>query len=175
MRGAYTGDISVLSLNDLEITYAIVGHSEQRRYHCETDESVACKADLLMDYSICPIVCVGETEQERDDKRTCEVLLLQLKAIKALMAKKPEASMIIAYEPLWAIGTERIPSVEELSKVYFSIAEYLDRANNKVKILYGGSVSFATRELFAAIPLDGYLLGKQGCDGETLKKIILLW
>ncbi len=174
-RGAYTGDISVLTLQELSITYSIIGHSEQRRYHCETDESVARTAELLIAHSLIPIICVGETEQERVDMRTLDVLAIQLKAIKELAVKYPDASVVIAYEPLWAIGAGRAPSVDELFQIYSFIREYLATAGRSVAILYGGSVSLATHDLFKEVPLDGYLLGKQGIDGETLKKIILLW
>ncbi len=174
-RGAYTGDISVLTLQELGITYSIIGHSEQRRSHCETDESVARKAELLIAHMLIPIICVGETEQERADKRTLDVLALQLKAIKELLVKYPSAFLVIAYEPLWAIGAGRAPSVDELFHVYFFIREYFAPSGRSVAILYGGSVSVVTHDLFKEVPLDGYLLGKQGIDGETLKKIILLW
>lgn len=175
LRGAYTGDISVLSLKELGILYTLIGHSEQRRYHGETDESVARKAELLLQYGICPIICVGESENERATKGTLGLLKRQLKSILELSITYPEAELIIAYEPLWAIGTGVTPSVEEVAEVYSFIVDYFTPSQHRIKILYGGSVSFHTKELFERVPLDGYLLGKQGIDAETLKKIILLW
>lgn len=175
LKGPYTGDISALSLKELGIRFCIIGHSEQRVYHCETDQSVACKAELLINQSIIPIVCIGESEEERAKGQPLQTLEKQLRLLSVLKEKNPDAQFIIAYEPLWAIGAARTPSFEELREVVFFITDFFKEYGSTVKILYGGSVSFETRALFAELPLDGYLLGRQGAEGETLKKIILLW
>ncbi|MBA3751299.1 triosephosphate isomerase [Candidatus Dependentiae bacterium] len=174
LRGAYTGDISVLSLKELGISYVIIGHSEQRQYHKETDESVARKADLLFFHSVHPIMCIGETEKEYRAGLTFIVLEKQLRFLRKLRAKNPEIVFIIAYEPVWAIGTGVMPVAEELKKISIFITEYIGGERALIKILYGGSVSLDSIALFSDVDLDGYLLGKPSIDGETLKKIILL-
>lgn len=173
--GAYTGDVSVLSLKELRCTYTLVGHSERRRYHCETDADIAQKFDLLMKHGISPLVCIGETKEERDEGITSRVLEKQLSLIVASMQKNNYTKLYIAYEPIWSIGSQQVPRAHEISEIFRDLRRYIDRtiSNPSLVLLYGGSVNERSIEDLGLSSADGFLLGKASLDHEVLKKIIL--
>ncbi len=164
LLGAYTGEVSVLSLREMGIRFTLVGHSERRKYYGETDEEVRKKAALLLEHEINPIVCIGETEDQQETKD--EVLTQQLSAVLDLY--KEDDAAIIAYEPVWAIGSGKTPNKEELQKTIEKIREQADGS----LVLYGGSVNPAIAKEFSPF-VDGFLVGSASCDSTLLKKIIL--
>ena len=166
--GAHTGDVSPVMLKDLGCQYVIVGHSERRTNHFESNELVAKKASAAIEAGLKVIICIGETEAERDAGKTIDVCTAQI------MGSVPEnataANTVIAYEPVWAIGTGRTPTANEVEDVHAAlrkvISKKLGRANaNKMRILYGGSMKPSNaKELLALPDVDGGLIG-----GASLK------
>lgn len=165
--GAYTGEISAGMLADAGMKWCIVGHSERRRYYGDTDNRVAMKALVLAKLGIKPIVCVGETLEEREKGETQNVILRQLNAVLAVLA--PQQLGAVAYEPVWAIGTGRTATPEQAQAVHASIRRRIAAANadaaQALPILYGGSVNAQNAAgLFAQPDVDGALVG-----GASLK------
>lgn len=170
--GAYTGEVSAAMLKDFGVRYAIVGHSERRQYHGESDVLVADKAKAALAAGITPIVCVGETLAERESGRTQEVVKRQLAAV--IHANGHCISeIVLAYEPVWAIGTGKTASPEEAQAVHAVLRAQLKAATDKsasVKILYGGSMNAANAaSLLAQLDIDGGLIG-----GASLKAVDFL-
>jgi triosephosphate isomerase (TIM) len=161
-QGAYTGEISAPMLAEFGCRYAIVGHSERRAYHAESDELVAAKAQAALAKGVTPIVCVGETLAEREAGQTEAVVKRQLSAVIHTLAHCA-AEMVVAYEPVWAIGTGRTASPEQAQAVHAVLRAQLQAATGRaqaMRILYGGSVkpdNAAT--LFAQADIDGGLIG----------------
>jgi len=164
-QGAYTGDISTKSLEQLDIDYTIIGHSERRIYHGETDEQIAQKAALLLKSSIAPIICVGEHQK---DSNIESIFAKQLKLILPLY--NDTTPLTIAYEPGWAIGTGESIAPSELALRVGSLKNLC--GSRPVQILYGGSVQ---PEIAARLitEVDGFLIGSASINSESLKKIIL--
>ncbi len=166
--GAHTGDISAEMLADAGAEAVIVGHSERRADHAETDALVAAKAAAAWRAGLCAIVCLGETEADRDAGRTLEVVGRQLEG--SVPDGATPANLVIAYEPVWAIGTGRTPSLAEIAEVHgFLRARLADRfgpaAAGGIRLLYGGSVKPGNAaEIFALPDVDGALVG-----GASLK------
>lgn len=167
-KGAHTGDISPVMLKDLGCQYVIVGHSERRTNHHETNELVAQKAEAALNAGLKVIICIGETEAERDAGKTIDVCKNQING--SVPANSTGANTVIAYEPVWAIGTGRTPTVQEVEEVHAAIrkviAKKLGRGNaNKMRLLYGGSMKPSNaKELLALPDVDGGLIG-----GASLK------
>ena len=165
--GAHTGDVSAAMLKDAGATHVILGHSERRADHGETDALICSKTQAAIVEGLVAIVCVGETEAQRDAGRTLAVVGEQLKG--SVPADAPMTQLVIAYEPVWAIGTGRTPTLEEIAEVHaFMRAELTTRFGADaagVRLIYGGSVkpSNAT-EIFAVKDVDGALVG-----GASLK------
>ena len=162
-QGAYTGEISAAMLKDFAVRYAIVGHSERRQYHQEADEQVAEKALQVLDSDMIPVICVGESADERNSGRAQEVVCGQIaKQVSVLQDRL--ADCLIAYEPVWAIGTGKVASADIAQDMHrhirLQLAEFdLDVASH-VGILYGGSVNPDNAvELFAMPDIDGGLVG----------------
>jgi triosephosphate isomerase len=160
--GAYTGEISATMLKDFGAHYAIVGHSERRQYHGETDAIVATKASRALAAGITPIVCVGETLAEREAGRTEEVVKRQLAAV--IHANGHCISeIVVAYEPVWAIGTGKTATPEMAQQVHAVLRAQLQAASehaDRVHILYGGSMNAANAaQLLAQPDIDGGLVG----------------
>lgn len=160
--GAYTGESSAQMLKDWGVTYAIVGHSERRAYHAESDSLVAAKAQAALKQGITPIICVGETRAEREAGHTDAVVQRQLAAaIQQLGARIGEA--VVAYEPVWAIGTGLTATPEQAQAVHARLRQQLLAATPaaaQMRLLYGGSVKpDNARELFAQPDIDGGLIG----------------
>ncbi len=177
-EGAYTGEVSATMLADLGVKAAIIGHSERRRYFGETDESVAKKVWAALEQSLMPIMCVGETEEERDAGLTEEVLSRQVPAGLASVRPEDAPNVSIAYEPVWAIGTGRTatPEVaqEAVAFVRAQVAAALDKeAAESVRILYGGSVSpHNIDELMSQRDIDGVLVGGASLQVESFARIV---
>lgn len=169
--GAFTGEISAPMLKEIGVDYVIIGHSERRQYFAETDETVNKKVIKALEYGLKPIVCVGETLEEREDDITIEKIRIQIKkGLKGLNAEQA-SDVVIAYEPIWAIGTGKVATKEQAQEVCAAIRSTLadvfgkDTAD-KMRIQYGGSVTGkSASELFAMDDIDGGLVG-----GASLKE-----
>ena len=161
--GAYTGDISAIQLKSLGINYSIVGHSERRKYYMD-DKYVNLKLRELLDNEIIPILCVGETKEEKDNGITLDVLKKEIDEAFNDIDNKLLNKTIIAYEPIWSIGTGVIPTNEDIDITISFIKDYVKgKYNIDIKVLYGGSVSNKNIcELEKISIIDGYLVG--GCS-----------
>ena len=173
--GAHTGEISAAMLKDFGTRYAIVGHSERRQYHGETDAIVATKATRALAAGITPIVCVGETLAEREAGRTEEVVKRQLAAV--IHANGHCISeIVVAYEPVWAIGTGKTATPEMAQQVHAVLRAQLQAASehaDRVHILYGGSMNAANAEQLLAQPdIDGGLVGGAALKAADFLSII---
>ena len=176
--GAYTGEISASMLAKLNVSHVIVGHSERRQLFGETDETVAKKVGAVFAAGMTPIMCVGETLEEREGGHTEEKVLGQLQA--GLHGLDPErvARMVVAYEPIWAIGTGRNATPDDAQAVCRAIrgavtAEHGDPAGAAVRIQYGGSVKAANAaELMAQPDIDGALVGGASLDPAEFAQIV---
>ena len=162
--GAYTGEVSVSMLKDIECTYAIVGHSERRAYYGDTDQVVAAKFAAAQKGGVMPILCVGELLEEREAGQTEQVVEKQLQAVVDLLGVEAFEKAVIAYEPVWAIGTGKTASPEQAQEVHAFIRQWIAKEDanvaEKVQILYGGSVKAANaKELFSQPDIDGGLIG----------------
>ena len=160
--GAHTGDLSAAMLKDAGATYVIVGHSERRADHGETDALVQAKASAALQAGLTPIVCVGETRAERESGRACEIVGAQIMA--SLPADAP-GSLVVAYEPVWAIGTGLTPTPTDVAEMHAFAREKIEARlgggkARQVRILYGGSVKPANAgELLGVSNVDGALVG----------------
>ena len=174
--GAYTGEVSGAMLKDLACEYVIVGHSERRALYGETDERVAAKFGTAQAYGLKPILCVGETLEEREADRTRNVVERQVEAVLESVGVAAFAGAVIAYEPVWAIGTGRTATPDQAQEVHALIrAMIADRdatIATGLQILYGGSVKGANaRELFAMKDIDGGLVGGASLDAQEFLTI----
>lgn len=162
-RGAYTGDVAAEMLKDSGCRYVIVGHSERRDYHGESDGLVSEKAQAAFDAGLVAIICIGETEAERDAGRTMTVIGQQLDG--SVPSNATAANTIIAYEPVWAIGTGRTATPEQAQEVHAQIRAHLQESHGAavadgMRILYGGSMKPANAaELLSQKDIDGGLIG----------------
>nr|WP_314458525.1 triose-phosphate isomerase [uncultured Clostridium sp.] len=169
-KGAYTGEISPAMLKDAGVKYVVIGHSERREYFAETDETVNKKALKAFEYGITPIICCGESLTQREQGITIDWIRQQIKIAFLNIPAENAAKAVIAYEPIWAIGTGRVATTEQAQEVCQSIrsciAEIYDEATAQaIRIQYGGSVSAGSApELFAQPDIDGGLVG-----GASLK------
>lgn len=176
LNGAYTGEVSAQSLAQAGVTYCIVGHSERRTYWNETDEMIAKKTEQLLSAQIIPIICIGETLQEHEQQKTKSILTKQLELIVKLAQKFSVKELIIAYEPIWAIGTGVTPSIDYLENIfnwlYTHITTQISR-NTELQLLYGGSVTAASAIIFKTIKhINGFLIGGASTTVESFKSII---
>ena len=167
VSGAFTGDISAAMLTDCGATHVILGHSERRALHAETDGLVRAKAEAAIAAGLTAIICVGETETQRDAGATLDVIGAQL--LNSLPPAASSANTVIAYEPVWAIGTGRTPTLAEIADVHLFLRARLTGRMGadalEVRLLYGGSVKPSNAvEIFALINVDGALVG-----GASLK------
>jgi triosephosphate isomerase len=168
-QGAYTGEVSAAMLAEFGCRYAIVGHSERRQYHHESDQLVADKAKAALARGVTPIVCVGESLAQREANETAEVVKRQLSAVIHTLAHCA-GEMVVAYEPVWAIGTGRTATPEQAQAVHALLRAQLQAATPhaaQMKILYGGSVKADNaRALFAQADIDGGLIGGASLKAE---------
>jgi triosephosphate isomerase len=177
-RGAYTGEISPLMLAKLNVTYVIVGHSERRQYFAETDDTVNKKVAAVLRAGMTPIMCVGETAEERDAVATETKVLGQLRA--GLAGLEPEAvgALVIAYEPIWAIGTGRTATPDDAQAICGAVraalaAEFGAAAAATVRVQYGGSVKADNiGDLMGQPDIDGALVGGASLDPDEFAQIV---
>jgi triosephosphate isomerase len=180
-KGAFTGEVSGLMLKELGCSYVIIGHSERRQYCGETDEQVARKVKAAQQYSLIPIICVGETLEERENGSTMTIIARQVRGALQGQDKLAIASLIIAYEPIWAIGTGRTASPEqaqEVQEVHAAIRRILQDMADKpiadaVRLLYGGSVKPDNIDgLMAQTDIDGVLVGGASLQADAFARIV---
>lgn len=168
--GAFTGEISAPMLKELGVQYVIIGHSERRQYFGETDETVARRVRAALDSGLEVILCVGETLEQREADITGEIIAIQVKKALAGVTAEELRHIIIAYEPVWAIGTGKTPTPEDVEEVHAAVRKVLAKklgkgVANKMRILYGGSVKPSNAKEFLSLPdVDGALIG-----GASLK------
>jgi len=175
-QGAFTGEVSGAMLRDVGCRYVLVGHSERRQLFGEHDALVARKFVAAQSQGLTPVLCVGETLEERESGRTTEVVARQLDAVLGVSGVAAFAAAIVAYEPVWAIGTGRNASPEQAQEVHAMIRARIAaldaRIGASVRILYGGSVKAANaRDLFAMPDIDGGLVGGASLKGAEFAQI----
>ena len=177
-KGAYTGEISPQMLKSINVEYVIIGHSERRQYYNETDETVNKKIKSAFNVGLKPIVCVGETLEEREAGKTAEIITNQTKLALEGLTNEQVENTIIAYEPIWAIGTGKTATSEDannsIKEIRNKIAEiYGQNTASRVIIQYGGSVkSSNAKELFSTSDIDGGLVGGASLKAEEFSKIV---
>lgn len=168
-NGAYTGEVSFNQLKSMGVNYSIIGHSERRQKFNETNNIVKEKYLSSLRNGITPIVCVGETKEERLSNKTFDIIEEE---IKILLDAKTE-SIIVAYEPIWAIGTGLTPTLEEIESVHKFIKDLITKYNLNSKILYGGSVNLNNiKEFSKSEHIDGFLIGSASLDPDNLLNMI---
>ena len=177
-KGAYTGEISGKMLKSIGVEYVIIGHSERRQYFNETDETVNKKIKAAFENKLNPIVCVGETLEQREANKTKEIITKQTKLALQGLTEEQVKNTIIAYEPIWAIGTGKTASSEQANDAIKAIRDeicqiYGQNVGNGVIIQYGGSVkSSNAKELFEMSDIDGGLVGGASLNPEEFAKIV---
>jgi triosephosphate isomerase len=174
--GAFTGEVSAPMLGELEVEAVVLGHSERRQYFNETDEALARKVSVALAHDLEPILCVGESEEARDAGETENVLERQLQADLAGLEDVQIPGVVIAYEPIWAIGTGKVATPEQAQEACAFIRDVLrarGAAADEVRILYGGSVKPANAAELLALPdVDGALVGGASLDPEEFAAIV---
>jgi triosephosphate isomerase (TIM) len=178
-EGAYTGEISAKMILSAGCSHVIIGHSERRQFFGETDETVNKKIKAAIDNGLVPVMCVGETEKKRDEDKTFSVLDKQVKKGLEGFLLGDLSSLIIAYEPVWAIGTGKTATTDQAQEVHAYIRSMItddfgQSLAQGMRILYGGSVKPANiKELMAMPDIDGALVGGASLDPETFSKIVI--
>lgn len=176
--GAYTGEVSPSMLVDIGVEYVIIGHSERRTYFNETDETVNLKVKAALAHDLIPIMCCGETLQQREQGEMQGFIEGQIEAGLAGISKEEVENIVIAYEPIWAIGTGETATVEQAQEVCALIRRKLEalydiKTADKISILYGGSVkSGNVGELTSSLDIDGGLVGGASLKADEFTKII---
>jgi triosephosphate isomerase len=176
-RGAFTGEVAAPMLAKLGVRYVLAGHSERRQLYGETDELVAAKVAAIVRHGMTPVLCIGESREEREAGRTTERLRSQLTGSLRGIAAEAAASLVVAYEPIWAIGTglaaEPLDATEAAGEIRAALADlYSSAVATTARILYGGSVTERNAsELMAGADVDGVLVGGASLDGDSLAAI----
>ena len=177
-KGAYTGEVSPTMLLTAGCEYVIIGHSERRALFSETDDMVNLKAKSSLKFHLSPIICVGERLEQREANETREVIEHQVKEAFNDLNSEDAEKTVVAYEPVWAIGTGRTATPEQANEVHLFIRELLSsefgkQCAEKINILYGGSVKPEnSRELLEMPEIDGALVGGASLDAESFEKIV---
>lgn len=176
VEGAYTGEIAAIMLKDFNCKYAIVGHSERRANYADTDTSVAQRFQQTIDADIIPVLAIGELLEDREQGRTFDVVAKQLNAVIDFAGIESFQNAVIAYEPVWAIGTGMTASAEQAQEVHLFIRKLLAEKNQQIadnmQILYGGSVKPQNAEALFAMPdIDGALVGGDSLSADSFLKI----
>lgn len=177
-NGAFTGEISPLMLKELGVDYAIIGHSERRAMFGETDETVNKRVHVAYKHGITPIVCVGEKLEEREADKTKEVVKLQTEKALANLSSEQVKQLVIAYEPIWAIGTGKSSSAEDANEVIGYIRQVVadqfdSQVASEVRIQYGGSVKPENISSYLGQPeIDGALVGGASLDPNSFKGLV---
>jgi len=175
-KGAFTGEVSTTMLKDVSVSYVVVGHSERRNLYNETVIDVALKVKSVLEAGLTPILCIGESEAQRVAEQTNEILASQLQAVIDIIGIEKFVDVVIAYEPVWAIGTGKTASPNVAQKTHQFIRQFLTNIDadvaNKVPLLYGGSLNATTsEELFAQTDIDGGLIGGASLKVDEFKVI----
>lgn len=175
-HGAHTGEVSGRMLKELGVEYVLVGHSERRSLYHETDENVRDRAIAALNDGLKPILCVGETLEERDAGKTKDVVLRQVSKVMAPMEAEQRARMVIAYEPVWAIGSGLTPTPEQAQEVMAAIRDYQrgfdQELGENLRLLYGGSMNANNAATLLAQPdIDGGLIGGASLKIDDFLKI----
>ncbi|HEX4187984.1 MAG TPA: triose-phosphate isomerase [Solirubrobacteraceae bacterium] len=176
-EGPFTGEVSAPMLVELDVQGVVLGHSERRAMFAETDRALALKVPAALAAGLVPVLCVGETEEERDAEETDRKLRHQIKEDLAGVSDEQLASVVIAYEPIWAIGTGRVATTEQAQEAIAFIRALLagrdEHAAEAVRILYGGSVKPENaRELLALPDVDGALVGGASLEVDSFAEIV---
>ena len=177
-KGAFTGEVAPVFLAKLSVKYVICGHSERRELFAETDEMVQKKVSAVLSNKIIPIVCVGETLAEREENKTLEKVLGQLRAGLAKLTPEQVATIVVAYEPIWAIGTGKTATTADAQEVCHAIRQEIGvlfgaETAAAVRIQYGGSVKAANiAELMRQTDIDGALVGGASLDPDEFARIV---
>jgi triosephosphate isomerase len=177
-EGAFTGEVSPLMLRDIGVTHVILGHSERRQFFGETDEGVARKAKVALDQGLVPICCVGETLAEREAGQTVAVVGRQLDAVLRALTAAETGRIVIAYEPVWAIGTGKVATPEQAQEVHAEIRKRVGGTHGAavadgLRILYGGSVKPDNVKGLMALPdVDGALVGGASLKADSFLKLV---
>ena len=177
-KGAYTGEVSAQMLKSIKVEYVIIGHSERRQYFNETDDAIAKKLKKAFEVGLKPILCVGETLEQREKGIEVEVVTNQIKEDLKNLNNLEVSNLIIAYEPIWAIGTGKTATVEDANNMIKTIRKevlnlYGEEVSEKIIIQYGGSVNINNaKELFAASDIDGALIGGASLKFDEFAKIV---
>ncbi len=177
-KGAFTGEISASMLKSVGASFVIIGHSERRQYFCETDETVNKRLLAALKHNLSPIVCVGETLSEREANKTLNVIETQVKGGLKGLSKEQMLKIVIAYEPVWAIGTGKTATKEQAQEVHAFIRKLIadlfgKDAAEQVRILYGGSVTPDNiKELMSQPDIDGGLVGGASLKADSFAKIV---
>ncbi len=178
-KGAYTGEVSADMLKDMGVQYVIIGHSERRQYFAETDETVNKKTIKALEKGLIPIVCVGESLEEREAGITMDLIAIQIKKAFANIPAEDAKKVVIAYEPIWAIGTGKTATAEQAEEVCKGIREviaelYCEKCAPEFTIQYGGSMNDQNAaELLAKPNIDGGLIGGASLVAEKFAPITL--
>jgi triosephosphate isomerase len=177
-NGAYTGEVSSLQLSQLNIKWCIVGHSERRIHFSETNQIVNTKLKNLLKNNIKPIVCIGESEDERISQKHLQTCLVQVKEIFKGIRKDSVGDIAIAYEPVWAIGTGQVAKPEDAEEILGAVRSFIEQNSFNIenfRFLYGGSVNAGNaKELINTQNIDGFLVGGSSLDSEEYVNIIKL-
>ncbi len=175
-KGAFTGEVSAPMLKELGVTHVIIGHSERREYFAETDDTVNSKVIQALKYGLTPVLCCGESLKQREDGITFDFIRSQIKIAFRNITKEEATKIVVAYEPIWAIGTGKVATSEQANEVCADIRKCLEgiydsETAQNIRILYGGSVNKAcAAELFSMSDIDGGLVGGASlkCDDFTV-------
>lgn len=177
-KGAFTGEVSAEMLKDLGVTYVIIGHSERRQYNAETDETVNLKTKKALEKGLIPIVCVGESLEQREAGITMDLISIQIKKAFAGISAEYAKKVVIAYEPIWAIGTGKTATSEQAQEVCGGIRKilaslYCEKCANEITIQYGGSMKPSNAEELMKKPdIDGGLIGGASLVTEDFAAIV---
>ena len=177
-KGAFTGEIAPVFLSKLSVKYVICGHSERRELFAETDEMVQKKVSAVVAHKMIPILCVGETLAERDENKTLEKVLGQLRSGLAKLTPEQAATIVVAYEPIWAIGTGKTATTADAQEVCHAIRQEIGvlfgaETAAALRIQYGGSVKAANiAELMRQTDIDGALVGGASLDPDEFARIV---
>lgn len=172
--GSHTGDISSEQLKSLHVSYCLVGHSERRKDYFETADIINEKIKQLLKYNIKPILCVGETLEERKANQTKSVLEQDLAICLKGLSRQEKGNIIIAYEPVWAIGTGDVPTNDIIEETIGFIKKYLENQDRiRLNVLYGGSINEKNYHTLKQISnVDGFLIGGMGLDIKRIEKLL---
>ncbi|MDR3071600.1 MAG: triose-phosphate isomerase [Endomicrobium sp.] len=176
-KGAFTGEISPAMIKDTGCSYVLIGHSERRQYFGETSEMVNKKTKAVIAAGLKPMVCIGETFQDRENNSTFKIIEKQINESLVGLTAEQACSVVIAYEPVWAIGTGKIASPDQAQEVHVFVRKIYSQmykdASEKIRILYGGSVNPDNISNLMANPdIDGVLVGGASLDTESFAKLI---